>query len=190
MYQRRNNFSYLFTIAAALLFVFGGYYVWRGMIGFLDNRGNITADVTAAALRQTQSVAIPTLGSVMSIDNIIASPTPKRPCFDFRVSVPRANIRECPRNTCSILGSPEQDTRICVYGGAEGFRGWYEINTAPNSLEPRIGYMHESVITPLNPTSTPTRTFTPLPTITSVPTERYTRTPALANPTITPTISQ
>jgi hypothetical protein len=189
MYRRRRDYSSLFSIAAALLFVFGGYYMWHGMMGFLSNRGNITADVTAVALQQTQAFPAPTLGAIMSIDNIVASPTPKRPCFDFRVSVPRANIRECPRNTCSIMGSPEQGTRICVYGTSEDARDWYEINMAPNSLQPRIGYMHESVITPLNPTATPTRTFTPLPTITPIPTERYTRTPALANPTITPTIS-
>jgi hypothetical protein len=50
---------------------------------------------------------------------------------------------------------------------------WFVIDLNFGQLFLEVGYMHESVIKPRNPTPRPSQTFTPLPTITLTPTPRF-----------------
>jgi hypothetical protein len=180
MYSRQPKHVPGWLIAVAgLLLVFGGYYVWRGVMAFFESNGNIAASATDTfGAKQTASVDAHT--SVSAVDFTQPSPLPaatERVCQDFRVSVIRARVRECPKDSCSTISMPSQGTKICVYGSAPQAPDWYEIDISPDEPMPRTGYMHSSVLDAINPTKRPTQTFTPLPTITLVPSSTYTRTP-------------
>ncbi len=184
MYPRQSsNFPGWLAALAGLLLVFGGYYVWRGFMAFMDSSGNIAAPATLAAQSTerwetaTYEAHINNDSTVSFIDVAPNTPTPVRPCQDFRVSVIRARIRECPKETCDTIGTPGQGMLVCVYGPATGASDWYEVNMDPNNPLPQIGYMHNSVLDPVNPTAKPTKTFTPLPTVTPLPSLTPSRTP-------------
>jgi hypothetical protein len=197
-HQSRNTPVWLVVVSAMLL-VFGGYFLWRGLVGYLEASGNITAPATTEALLK-QTATVGAQSPVPTIDLFLANGTRTAPrtCQDFRVSVLRARIRECPKDTCNTLLMPAQGTRICVYGPATDAPDWYEINIDPSAPIAQIGYMHNSVLDAINPTKHPTQTPTPLPTVTPIPTATPTptRTPppsATPNPaapatwTLTPT---
>ncbi len=202
MYSRQSRNTPVWLVAvSAMLLVFGGYFVWRGLMGYLEASGNIAAPATTEAqLKQTATVDAQT--PVPTIDLFLASGTrtAARTCLDFRVSVLRARIRECPKDTCNTLLMPAQGTRICVYGTATDAPDWYEINIDPSAPIAQIGYMHNSVLDAINPTQRPSQTPTALPTVTPVPTQTPTRTPTplpsnTSNPaapatwTLTPTLT-
>lgn len=179
----------MFLAILAGMLVFGGYFVWRGFLAWVDAGGDITAPVTAAASTiDSQAAAAQTatlnLGTTIPLNFLLVSPTPARECMVFRVIVIRARIRECPMTTCPTMDQPAQGAQICVYGPAPidpkypDAENWYEVNLDPNDPLPRIGYMRNDLIEPINPTKRPTRTATSLPTITLTRTKR---------PTITPT---
>jgi hypothetical protein len=165
------------VVVAGLLLVFGGYYIWRGVIAFFESNGNITAPATyAVSQKQTPTESQDDVGTLdFSQVAPVAAPT-QRVCQDFRVSVIRARVRDCPKDTCETISTPGQGTKICVYGPVPQAPDWYEINISPDEPLPRTGYMHSSVLEALNPTKRPTQTFTPLPTVTPLPSLTPTRT--------------
>ncbi len=166
------------VVLAGVLLVSGAYFLWRGLLSHIESGGQIATPIGATpddvAGRQPATGEVP--GSFKPLEFTQATPTPQRPCQEFKVNVIRARIRECPRETCETLDKPAQGTIICVYGVAMNAPDWYEVNMLPGDPIPRIGYMHNSVIYPLKPTQRPSHTYTPLPTVTSVPTQRPTRT--------------
>jgi hypothetical protein len=188
MYPRQSrSFPTWLAVIVALLLVFGGYYIWRGLMAFFESSGDITAPATYAAFaNQTATVdaqtEVPTLDFTQPLN---ITTTPQRVCQDFRVKPVRARVRECPKETCGTITMPSQGMKICVFGVASDDPEWYEVNLKPDDPIPQIGYMHNSVLDPMNPTKRPTNTFTPLPTVTDVPSATPTRTPTPL-PTKTP----
>lgn len=188
MYPRQSrSVPTWLTVIAALLLVFGGYYIWRGLIAFFESSGNIAAPATNAALsNQTATIdaqtQMPTLDFSQPLN---ITTTPPRVCQDFRVKPVRARVRECPKETCGTITMPSQGMKICVFGVSSDDPEWYEVNLKPDDPIPQIGYMHNSVLDPMNPTKRPTNTFTPLPTVTDIPSATPTRTPTPL-PTKTP----
>jgi hypothetical protein len=176
MYRRQSKHIHGWVvIVAGLLLVFGGYYIWRGVIAFFESNGNITAPATyAVAEKQTPTESQDDL-STMDFSQPVPAST-QRVCQDFRVSVIRARVRECPKETCETISKPGQGTKICVYSTVAQAPDWYEINVSPDEPMPHIGYMHSSVLDAVNPTKRPTQTFTPLPTVTPLPSHTPTRT--------------
>ncbi len=187
MYSRQSkNVPGWLVVVAGLLLVFGGYYIWRGVMAFFESKGDIAAPATYASTeKQTPTESQTDLSTIdFSQPAPVAAPT-QRVCQDFRVSVIRARVRECPKDTCETISTPGQGTKICVYGPVPQAPDWYEINISPDEPMPRTGYMHSSVLDAVNPTKRPTQTFTPLPTVTPLPTRTPTRTPTPL-PTSTP----
>jgi len=181
VYTRESNRLPLWMGAFfAALLVFGGCFLWRGLIAFVESGGNITAPVTSAAdqstaLVQTQTSAVTPIQATLSV--LFGTPTAARPCIDFYVTVVRARVRECPNETCETITMPYQNAIVCVYGPAKDNPDWYEVNVNPKDPIPQAGYMHKSVIYPRNPTPYPT----PTPRVTRTPT-----TPPLVLATVTP----
>jgi hypothetical protein len=184
MYRQSRGTPVLFLALLAGMLVFGSYFVWRGFLAWVDSGGDITAPVTAAAAgTEENSVAqmsTLSLGTTVPLNLLLVSPTPARECMLFRVIVIRARIRECPATTCATMDQPAQGAQICVYGPAQidpqypDAQNWYEVNLDPNDPLPRIGFMRNDLIEPINPTKRPTRTATALPTITPTRTIRPT----------------
>jgi len=172
---------------AAILVVFSGYYIWRGVLNFLDSGGNIAAPVTATVSRLTSVVneASATEGTLVFFD---PTSTPKRACIDFKVTVVRARARDCAKDSCETVRMPVYGDTICVYGPSATDPDWYEVNLQPEDVMPLIAYMHKSVIAPVHPTPRPTQTFTALPTVTDMPTVRPTIT-STPLPTDTPNLA-
>ncbi len=201
MYARQSNkFPGWLVVLAAMLLVFGGYYVWQGFMAFMATNGNIAAPATATAFRtfleQTITGNTPG-GTVAPGAGMPITLTATKTCQQFKVKVLKARIRECAKDTCNTLDLPAQGTTICVYGVSPDATDWYEININPTDPIPQLGYMHDSVLVPLNPTARPSPTLN-LPTVTPVPSATHkpttspppTNTPNPAAPatwTLTPT---
>lgn len=181
MSRQRKGPNPLLIVVIGALMVFGGYYVWTGLLNFLENQGNLTAPVTqearASAIAQAfTSTPRPTFFQAMS-------PTPLPPCLDFEVRVERAIYREAPcsdDDRCPRVDSMTMGTRVCVYGRSPDNAEWYIVELNPGGAFRDIVYMHESVIVAVNPTPTPTQTFTPLPTVSPVPSGTPTPTPRVS----------
>ncbi len=186
MTYRSSGPSPLLIVLIGALVVFGGYYVWMGTRSFLEDRGNITADVTRQAFSTATAQAAPLLG--LPTLYVPATFTPLPPCQMFRVSVERAVYRDCPstdRLKCPVRDVVTYGTELCVYGRSPDNPEWYVVELNPNGAYRNTVYMHESVIEPVNPTPTPTVTHTPLPTVS--PTPSFTPPPVVTStPTPTP----
>ncbi len=186
MSRNRSGPSPMLIVIVGALLVFGGYYVWVGFLSFLDDAGDITAPVTrqafTTATARAQPLPLPTVAAP------IATFTPLPPCLDFRVSVERAVYRECPNqdnDVCPIRDVAPFGTEFCVYARVPDAPEWYVVELNPGGAYRDTVYMHESVIEPVNPTPTPSQTFTPLPTVTARPSD--TLAPIVpASPTNTP----
>ncbi|MBX3062670.1 MAG: hypothetical protein KF726_06825 [Anaerolineae bacterium] len=192
MYRQSRGVPVLFVALAAGMLVFGAYYLWRGVMSWMESGGDITAPATAAASpRESETPVLSTLDSGASFDFSLNSPTPERACLMFRVIVVRARIRECPDTSCRTLEQPAQGAQICVYSVAQPdpkypeADQWYEVNLDPGDPLPRLGFMRNDVIEAISPTKRPTRTPLPPPTVTPAPTKRptITLTPSM---TLTP----
>src|SRR5690606_28027777 len=127
------------------------------------------------------------LGALPTVP-VFATYTPLPPCQWFEVTVERARYRACPsenNDICEARGSLELGTQVCVYERSKDNAAWYVVELNPEGAFRDIVYMHESVIKAVDPTPTPTRTYTPLPTITLTPSD--TPGPVLTpTPTLTP----
>ena len=172
-------------VVIGALVVFGGYYIWIGFLQFLEDEGNITAQVT----RQAFASATAQVGSTLRPTIFMpATFTPLPPCQMFRVTAERAVYRSCPsqdNRQCPIVEVVPYDTELCVYSRAPENPEWYVIELNPGGAYRDIVYMHESVLKPVNPTPTPSLTSTPLPTVSPIPSN--TPLPTVpASPTATP----
>ncbi len=179
MYQRGTGSGtpIWLIVLVGMLVVFGGFFIWSGLLRFLNASGDITAPVTA----QAASAAQQDQASASASEPIptIPTETPVRPCQSFRVNVVKARVRECAKDTCATLETMySEGAVVCVYGVAPAATDWYEVNLRPTSVYPQIVYMHTSVLDAINPTRRPTRTATALPTVTLIPTLRPSRTPS------------
>jgi hypothetical protein len=175
----------LLVIVIAALVVFGGYYVWTGFLSFLEDKGDITAQVTREAFSSATAKAGPVLPPTMFFP---ATFTSLPPCQWFKVTAQRAVYRECPsqdNRQCPIRDVVTFGTELCVYSRAPGNPEWYVVELNPGGAYRDTVYMHESVIKPVDPTPTPSPSNTPLPTITPVPSHTPFPT-GLPGPTSTP----
>jgi hypothetical protein len=168
------------AIIAGMVFVFGAYFVWRGLLIWANSGDSaVAAPVDITATQQSLDKTA-TMDMFMGRADITATPrpteTPAKVCQLFKVNVVRARIRECPKDTCDTISLPEQGSQICVYSLAAQATDWYMIDMNPTGPE-EIGYMSKSVLVPMYPTARPTATLN-LSTVTPVPTQ---------TPTITPT---
>ena len=191
---RRSGPPPLLIVVIGALVVFGGYYVWTGFLQFLEDGGNITAQVTRQAFSTATAQVGPTMRPTIFMP---ATFTPLPPCQMFRVTAERAVYRDCPsqdNQLCPIIEVVPFDTELCVYSRAPENSEWYVIELNPGGAYRDIVYMHQSVIKPVNPTATPSLTATPLPTVsplpsdTPLPTVPVSPTPT-PNPELTPTPS-
>lgn len=154
----------VFLVGVAV--VFGVYYVWLGVRSFLQSggRGVIeatqNAEIIASATAETIQIGIPTLRPT-------ATTIP--PCDSFTVIVPNARVRQEPSETSPVIDSFFENDVICVVGRPTPESEWYTIDLKPGTRRLDVAYMHESVIAPVNPTPTPSRTATSLPTVTPQP---------------------
>lgn len=188
---RSSGPSPVLIVLIGALIVFGGYYVWTGMLRFLEDRGDITAQVTRQALASSTAPALSGgLGALPTVQ-AFATYTPLPPCQWFEVTVERARYRACPSedsDICESRGSLEQGARVCVYERSQDNTEWYVVELNPEGAFRDIVYMHQSVIAAIDPTPTPTRTYTPLPTITLTPSD--TPGPVMTpTPTYTPSVT-
>jgi hypothetical protein len=160
----------MLIVAVGMLLVFGGYFVWSGFLNFLDDQGNIMADVTktkqafttatAEAIQRSPTIYVP------------ATFTPLPPCQTFIVSVTNAKLRECPSTNdqeCPFREIIPYGTELCIYDRARDYPEWYVVELNPGGAFRDIVFIHESVVEAANPTPTPTLTVTPRPTISPTP---------------------
>jgi len=189
MPRYRSGPSPLIVILVGALFVFGGYYIWTGFLSFLEDEGDITAQVTREAEASVTAQAAPAL----RLPTLYLPPsfTPLPPCQWFEVSVDRAVYRDCPSTDdrqCPIRDVVTYGTQLCIYARAPGNPEWFIVELNPGGAFRDTVFIHESVVEALNPTPTITMTFTPLPTVSPVPTD--TPGPTVpASPTLTPGIT-
>jgi hypothetical protein len=180
-----------------MLVVFGGYYVLRGFMVFVASNGDINAPVlTRTAEIGFQTATVNVILGTLDLHNLpTVAVTPTQSCMEFKVKVVKARIRECAKDTCNTIDLPVQGTSICVIGPAADDADWYQIIVDPKDPIAEIGYMHKSVLSPVNPTKTPMPTLklstvTPLPTVlqtkTSTPPFTNTPNPAVPPPTVPP----
>jgi hypothetical protein len=168
---RRSGPSPLFVVLIGALLVFGGYFVWVGFLNFLEDHGDITAQVTREAVASATAQAAPQV--FLPSPYMPATFTPLPPCQWFMVSVDRAVYRECPskdNQECPIRATVEYGTEFCVYSRVPGNPEWYIVELNPGGSYRDTVFMHESVLKAVNPTVTPAPTVTPGPTVTPVPT--------------------
>lgn len=182
-HQPKRFPAWLIIIVGGML-VFGGYYLWRGMISFAESGSNAPNPATSIAdsSYQDQTATSEVIATFSPFNLSFSSTQVPRPCLDFIVTVQRAGIRECPTDICKTVAWPGENTLICVYGPAKNAPDWYEVNISPKDPLPQLGYMRPYVLRAIHPTKRPTYTATPLPTVTTIP---ATRTPSKA-PTTTP----
>lgn len=186
MSGNRPGPSPLLIVIIGALVVFGGYFVWTGFLSFLEDRGDITAQVTREAFSTATARAIKPKASPF----FPATFTPLPPCQTFRVSVERAVYRSCPSTDdkqCPRIDSLEFDTEVCVYQRVPDAPEWYVVELNPGGAYRDIVYMHESVLKAANPTPPPSDTPQPLPTVSPLPTTTPApTTPAAPDSALTP----
>jgi hypothetical protein len=181
MSRNRSGPSPLLVVVIGAFVVFGGYYVWTGFLSFLEDRGDITVQITREVQATSTAQAAPQHPTIF----VPATFTPLPPCIPFVVNVERAVYRDCPSTDdkqCPRVDSLTYGTEVCVYSRARENPEWYVVELNPGGAYRDIVFMHESVIEAVNPTPTPTATLPPLPTVTPLPTD----TPPPTRP-ITPT---
>ena len=184
--QRRGPPSW-FVILLGIAIVFGVYYMWLGIRNFMSS-GLTVVESTRQAIEQVTATA----ERVVELETYAPTPLPSRtpvpPCQDFAVTVASAIVRSQPTTSSAIVESLSEGETVCVIARHPG-SDWYVVDR--NSLTRRLetAYMHQNIIRPLNPTPTPSRTFTPAPTVTDPPTLMPSDTPASTtrNATAAPT---
>lgn len=176
----------VFLMAVAL--VFGGYYLYLGGQSYLQTGGlgieeaTERAEIIATSTARSQPTRDSSIPANVFGLTLPPSPTTLPPCQEFVVSVRSAIVRSDPTTRGNILTTLNQGETVCVVGQDEGSE-WYTIDTNPLTRRLDEAYMHQDVIEAANPTLTPSRTFTPPPTVTLAPTLTPSITPL---PTLTP----
>ena len=167
-YGQRTGPPSWFVILLGIAIVFGVYYMWLGIRGFMSS-GMTTVESTRQAIEQVTATA----ERVLQLETYAPSPLPTRtpvpPCQDFAVSVPSAIVRSQPTTRSGIVETLPQDETVCVITRHLESE-WFVVDNNPLTRRLEPVYMHQNIIRPLNPTPTPSKTFTPAPTITPKPT--------------------
>jgi hypothetical protein len=166
----------VFLVAVAL--VFGAYYLWNGFSSYLRTGGlgvveaTERAEIVATATAEEFFADNPTSTARPSL-------TPVPECQSFIVTAASAIVRESPNTGAPVVTAFAEGTEVCVLEKVPDSE-WYSIDTDTSTRRLEIAYMHESIIEAMNPTLTPSRTTTPLPTVTITPslTPSRTSTPA------------
>lgn len=187
----RANPPACFFIVAAVILVLGCYLMWNGLLEWFRAAGSPSVAATREA--EAQLSATPTRVPLLSGP----TRTPVPACQEFEIWSADARVRECPALQCERRVVLYYEDKVCVYGRAEASEDypegqeWYVIDLNPNSAFRDLAYIHESVVRPVNPTPRPSRTFTPLPTVTITPsyTPQPTSTPDNRTPTSTETLT-
>lgn len=189
MSRHRSGPPALLIVLIGALLVFGGYFVWTGFLSFLEDQGDITAQVTREAVSSATAQAAPFDAQIPTL-YMPATFTPLPPCQWFTVSVERAVYRECPSQSnrdCPIVEVVPFGTELCIYARVRDNTEWYVVELNPGGAYRDIVYIHESVVEAANPTPTITDTFTPRPTISPTPSLEVTpTTPPSSTPTPAP----
>jgi hypothetical protein len=175
--------SPLTVVLIGMVFVFGGYLMWTGLIDWFDegNQNNVSQNSTQAA----ESTETSQFFSNQPTVQFFPTPTPIPDCQAFYVRGPQAAfVRECPNANCVDIAYVDPDIDVCVIERANDpeysqSEEWYKIIIDPEEIFAEFGYMHESVLRSRNPTATPANTFAPFPTVTLTPTDEPTLTPTL-----------
>lgn len=184
----------VFLVGTAL--VFGAYYIWNGAQNFLRTGGRGVVETTQRAVIVASATA--QSQPITRQPSRTPFPTPFPTCQDFIVIVPNARVREQPNELSAVVDSFFESDTVCVVGKPSPESEWFTIDLRPETRRLDVAYMHESVISALNPTPTPSMTVTPLPTVTPMPSLTPSLTPVptlsptvdpLATPTFTPTPS-
>jgi len=174
----------VFMLAVAV--VFGAYYVWTGVQGFLraGGLGIVEATQRAELIASATVARAATITEAAPEITLRPSPTPLPPCQDFAV-VPRvAIVRERPSTASAIVEQIPLGTIVCVLSREpEPNEDWYLLDVEPRTRRLDAGYMRFDLIEPVNPTPTPSNTVPPPPTVTPLPASPSPR------PSITPTPS-
>lgn len=167
--------SPLTVVLIGMVLVFGGYLMWTGLTDWFDegNRNFVSQNSTQAAEATETSEFFSNQPTLI----LFPTPTPIPECQTFYVRGPQAAfVRECPNLNCVDIAYVDPDIDVCVIQRANDpeYRQsdeWYKIIIDPDEIFAEFGYMHESVLHSRNPTTTPTNTFEPFPTVTTVPTD-------------------
>ena len=182
---------FIFLIGMAL--AFGAYYLWVGVNNFVASGGLGVAEATQRIVALVTATAEQVQTREASLTPR-ATETPLPVCLDFVVIVPSAIVRAAPNTAAPILDALPEGTTVCVIETTAEDADWYLIDTNPRSRH-RIeaGYMYYNIIEAVNPTPTPSDTFTPAPSVTPLPTITPSVTPTITptdtpNPNVTPTL--
>jgi len=190
MNSRQSGPPTWFVVLVGIAIVFGVYYVWLGFRSFMASGMTIVEST-----RQAIDLSTATAERVVELETFaptsLPTQTPVPPCQDFVVDVPSAIVRSLPTTNSEIVESLGQDEVVCVIA-KEPESEWYVVDDNPLTRRLEPVYMHEDIIRALNPTLTPSVTWTPAPTVTNTPTYTPSNTPqirdtATPDPNITPT---
>lgn len=166
-YGQRAGPPSWFVILFGIAVVFGIYYMWLGIRDFMSS--GLTA---VESTRQAIEGGTATVESVLELERRAPSPLPTQtrapPCQDFAVDVASAIVRSEPTTRGGIVETLSQGEAVCVIARHAGSE-WFVVDKNPLTRRLEPVYMHQNIIRPLNPTATPSRTFTPAPTITLRP---------------------
>ena len=172
---------FIFLVGIAV--VFGFYYLWLGLRNFMAS-GMTVVESTRQAIEYASVTAERVEELEISAPTALPTRTPVPPCQEFIVAVPSAIIREFPTTNSAIVGTLSQNETVCVIA-KEPNSEWYVIDDNPLTRRLEAVYMHQAIIRALNPTLTPSATFTSAPTVTDTLTFTPSNTPQLTD-TATP----
>lgn len=185
----RNGPPTWFIFLLGIAIVFGIYYLWLGVRSFMSS-GMTVVESTRQAIEYATITAERVEELEIFAPTLLPTHTPVPPCQDFFVDVPSAIVRELPTTNSAIVDTLSQNETVCVIA-KEPESDWYVVDDNPLTRRLEPVYMHEDIIRALNPTLTPSVTFTPAPTVTNTPTFTPSNTPQITdtstpNPNATP----
>ncbi len=179
-----------FVILVGMAIVFGIYYMWLGLRSFMAS-GMTVVESTRQAIDLSTATAIRFEELETFAPTSLPTQTPVPECQEFIIDVPSAIVRSLPSTNSQIVDTLAQNEIVCVIA-REGDTDWFVIDENPLTRRLEPAYMHEDIIRALNPTLTPSQTWTPAPTVTNTPTFTPSATPQITDtwtpdPNITPT---
>lgn len=171
---RRDSFPAWLVFVMAVALVFGVYYIWIGLRDFIETGGlgiqeaTERARIIATATGEFESTRQAVIGPTREAR--FATFTPIPPCENFVVAVPVAIMRDTPSTGGNIVEQLPQGQSVCVLGRETHNEViWFLVDANPATRRLDAAFMREDLIEALNPTPTPSRTLTALPTVTSLP---------------------
>ena len=159
---RSSGPSPVLIVLIGALIVFGGY-VWTGMPRFFESRRHHRAG--HAALPVDRSAPSGGLRAADGSGFCDAHAVAAVPVVRGAGSVCATGRAPARTTTSARRGEPGAGHAGAFTSAADNAE-WYVVELNPEGAFRDIVYMHQSVIAAIDPTPTPTRTYTPLPTIT------------------------